>query len=81
MDDKTADKLLSRCPSEEYIREWTELVKKGKPAVEQKRDKSLLMFRIQGEWLALATEVFSKVTEKKFVHTLPQRTSKILLGV
>lgn len=43
--------------------------------------KSLLVFRIQNEWLALPSHCIKEVTPPSFVHRLPHTNNPILLGI
>lgn len=40
-----------------------------------------MIFRIRGEWLALAGSLFREVTEPGPIHTIPHRNNPILLGL
>lgn len=42
---------------------------------------SAVLFRIQGEWLALPTAVFQEVSEKRAMHSLPHRSAGTILGI
>ncbi len=72
--------LLNRPLSPEYRREWTEHFAREKQlAVPAKL--SVLVFRVQTEWLALPAEVFQEVAEYRLIHSLPQRRRGIVLGL
>jgi chemotaxis-related protein WspD len=42
---------------------------------------SAVLFRIEGEWLALPTAVFQEVSEKRAMHSLPHRSAGAILGI
>ena len=72
--------LLNRELPAGYRREWTEhfaLEKKvGKPG-----KISALLFRLSGEWLALPTQAFQEVAERRLIHSLPHRRQATVLGL
>jgi chemotaxis-related protein WspD len=72
--------LLDREVPEDYLREWTAHVAAKKDLSEQ-GTKSVVIFRIGVEWLALPTEVFHEIVESCKVHKLPQRRGGILGGL
>ena len=39
---------------------------------------SAILFRIQGEWLAMPTRIFQEATEPRTIHSVPHRRGKIL---
>ncbi|WP_230414344.1 chemotaxis protein CheW [Collimonas silvisoli] len=43
--------------------------------------RSLLLFRIGDEWLALPTALLEEITELRSVHRLPHRQNAIVLGI
>jgi chemotaxis-related protein WspD len=75
-----AAKLLDREIPADYLDDWTGIV-----ATEQTEDKaetkSVLVFRIGAEWLALSTSIFEEVTEPTRVHKLPHHRGAILKGL
>jgi len=73
-------KLLERDLPEGYKGEWSKVL------VEKKEEELLgtmavVIFRIQGEWLALPAETFAEVVEAGIIHTVPHRQKMALLGV
>ena len=80
--------LLERSPFENYRHEWTELFAQtgvGKhidsntlPTTET---LTVMIFRLQQEWLALAAQVFQETTPPSVVHTIPHRSNQILRGL
>jgi chemotaxis-related protein WspD len=75
-----AARLLDCDTSEGYLRERTEIVSAEKPIVEA-GTKSIVIFRIGSEWLALSTSTFQEVTEMRRVHKLPHHVDAILAGL
>lgn len=43
--------------------------------------RSVVVFRIGAEWLALATSVFREVAAVRTIHSLPQRRAGVVLGL
>lgn len=76
-----ADILLSRTPNPEYLHEWTGILQSDKGGAQERRDYSLLLFRIASEWFGLSTSVFNQVCEKKPIHSIPYRQNPMLLGL
>jgi chemotaxis-related protein WspD len=73
-------KLLDREAPAEYVSEWTTHVAAGKNAAEP-GTKSVVIFRIDKEWLALSTDVFQEVTDHGTIRTLPDRRWGIVRGL
>jgi len=77
---QAAHQLLDRPLPEEYRREWT--VHFGK---EEKRappaNLSAVVFRLQSEWLALPSQAFQEIAERRRIHSLPHRRQGIVLGL
>lgn len=72
--------LLDRAPPPEYRREWTEhFAREKKLAAPRKR--SVVVFCIGEEWLALPTPVFQEVAERRPIHSLPHRRHGVVLGL
>ncbi|MGA2052688.1 MAG: chemotaxis protein CheW [Opitutales bacterium] len=71
--------LLERPPPENYAREWEASLRVTEER--QGRASSVLLFRLGPEWLALPASVVGYVTEKRSVHRLPQRSSRVLSGI
>jgi chemotaxis-related protein WspD len=72
--------LLNRPPPVEYRREWTShvaLERQTRPPVKL----SAVLFRIQREWLALPTQLFQEVAERRPIHSLPHRRRGPVLGL
>jgi chemotaxis-related protein WspD len=72
--------VLDRPAPNEYLAEWTRHFAKPKQAKEAEIH-SAVIFRIGAEWLALATEVVSEVTNTRTIHSLPHRRSGVMIGL
>lgn len=51
------------------------------PTITSQKVFSVVIFRLQKEWLALKANIFKEVTDTSKIHTLPHRTNEILLGL
>lgn len=72
--------FFDRPPPEGYLEEWTErLAAPDDPAEPDVR--SLLIFRLGAEWLALPTADLAEVTSPQPIHSIPHRSSEALLGL
>lgn len=76
--------LLERTLPENYRQQWTELF------TEQRADTqtfsntaniTVVIFRLEREWLALATPVFQETISPTIIHSIPHRSNKILRGL
>jgi chemotaxis-related protein WspD len=75
-----AAKLLNRPLPPSYREEWTARI--AQPRASKKANgKSIVIFRIGTEWLALPTSVFIEVSEPRPIHSLPHRESALVRGV
>jgi chemotaxis-related protein WspD len=72
--------LLERDLPPEYIANWTEVLACKKDE-HLSGSLSLLIFRIEQEWLALPSILFAEVIEHAKIHSLPHRPNPALLGV
>ncbi len=75
-----AVRLLDRPLPANYLREW------GQHFAQEKRlsetgDASVILFRIQSQWLGLPTHCFQEVAEKRPLHSLPNRPGGVVLGL
>jgi chemotaxis-related protein WspD len=77
---KAGLQLLDRPLLPEYRRAWTEHFRQEK-ALAVPAQTSALLFRINAEWLALPTQAFQEVAERRLVHSLPNRRQGIVLGL
>ncbi|MFO7984671.1 MAG: chemotaxis protein CheW [Desulfatiglandaceae bacterium] len=72
--------LLERELPEAYKDEWGQVLvaKKGEVPT---GTVSLIIFRIEREWLALPAQLFAEIIEIQTLHTIPHRKSEVLMGV
>jgi chemotaxis-related protein WspD len=73
-------RLLDREVSEDYLREWTAHAASEKNVVEV-GTKSVVIFRLATEWLALPTGMFQEVAEHCTLRTLPHHRGGLLSGL
>lgn len=77
---RAAKAFLDRPAPEGYLAEWSqELASIVRPATS--RDQSVLIFRLNDEWLALPTSVVVEVTATRPVHRIPHRSNEVLVGM
>ena len=77
---RAARTFFDRRAPEGYLAEWSELL--GRPAhTTPAGESALLVFRIGGEWMALALSVVSEVTSLRPVHRVPHRTNQVFSGL
>ena len=50
-------------------------------ADERQASRSIFVFRVGGEWLALPTAVLDEVADLRAIHSLPHRRSGVVLGL
>ena len=72
--------LLNRQLTPEYRRERTLHFARQK-TVSVPGKMSAVIFRINNEWLALPTQAFQEIAERRLVHSLPHRRKGIVLGL
>src|SRR5436305_11616291 len=72
--------LLDRPLPTDYRREWTEHFA-GRKKTAAPAKISAVLFRLESEWLALATHAFQEVAERRRLHSLPHRRLGIVLGL
>ena len=73
-------RLLDREVTEEFLRESTAFVA-AKKDVTERGTKSVVVFRIGAEWLALPTEAVQEVSGRCTVRTMPDHRGGILRGL
>ncbi len=75
-------RLLDRDLPDTYRNEWAEVMA-GHKEEQLFKTLSVLVFRIEEEWLALKTSVFAEVISPRNlkVHSLPHRKNRSLTGV
>jgi chemotaxis-related protein WspD len=72
--------LLDREAPPGYSTEWTAHVAAEKKGVEP-GIKSVVIFRIDKEWLALSTDMFQEVIDQYTIRTLPDHRGGIVKGL
>jgi chemotaxis-related protein WspD len=72
--------LLDRDSPAAYLAEWTSHVAQPKRA-EDVATRSIVIFRIGSEWLALPTSVVMEIANLLPVHSLPHRQRGMVLGL
>lgn len=75
-----AVRLLDRPLSDNYRQEWTRHFSEERRLPEA-GNTSVILFRIQTEWLALPTHSFQEIAEQRPLHSLPNRPGGIVLGL
>jgi chemotaxis-related protein WspD len=84
---RAAAELLDRLQIDDVGGSWFEqtLARTQEQAEEPRQTaadmRSLLLFRIGEEWLALPTTLLEEITELRSVHRLPHRQNAIVLGI
>jgi len=83
--------FFDRPAPEGYLAEWTDwLATAAAPGEDPEDDASsairgevvsLLIFRLKGEWLAVASRAVAEVTTTRPVHRIPHRSNEILTGL
>ncbi|AFY42089.1 chemotaxis protein CheW [Nostoc sp. PCC 7107] len=82
--------LLERPTPEKYRHEWTQLLAESPTektshlptyALRTKETLTVVIFRLQQEWLALPAQVFKETTPPSVIHTLPHRQNQVLRGL
>lgn len=75
-----AVQFLDRPIMADYRREWTaHFAREKRIAVPAKT--STVIFRLGAEWLALPTQAFQEIAERRALHTLPHRRSGVVIGI
>lgn len=72
--------LIDRPLPPNYRREWTQHFAREKTTTDS-GTASVILFRIQNEWLAMPTHCFQEVAERRPIHSLPRRREPSLLGL
>jgi chemotaxis-related protein WspD len=72
--------LLDREPPPDYLSAWTTVIA-TEAAVRAPQTESVLLFRIQGEWLALPTHLFRELLDARMICRVPHRTDEVFLGL
>lgn len=77
---RTGLQLLNRSISPDYRREWTDRFAREKQLAAQ-TNASAVVFRIDSDWLALPTQIFQEIAERRQIHSLPHCRGSVLLGL
>ena len=75
-----AMQFLDRPIMPEYRREWTEHFAREK-RIATPAKTSAVIFRIGTEWLAMPTQAFQEIAERRALHSLPHRRSGVVIGI
>ncbi len=77
---ETARAFFDRPPPDDYLAEWARRL--AQPEVETAQDlRSVVIFRLQTEYLALGTTHLVEITDPHTVHSIPHRSNQVLLGL
>lgn len=82
--DAKSASLLDRPLPEGYREEWARHFaepERLKAAEEDTEQRTVVLFRVGEEWLALPAGLFHEVTEPRRYHTLPHRRDTMVLGI
>jgi chemotaxis-related protein WspD len=63
-----------------YTQEWTQHIAADKPAPPVET-LSVVIFRVDAEWLALPSAIFKEIAGDRLIHSLPHRRNGALLGM
>ena len=72
--------FFARRAPEGYLSEWADLLSRPIEATSAD-DSTFLVFRLGGEWMALALSVVAEVTEPRPVHKVPHRSNRVFTGI
>lgn len=75
-----AVQFLDRPITADYRREWTAHFAREK-RISTPAKTSAVIFRIGGEWLAMPTQAFQEIAERRALHSLPHRRSGVVIGI
>ncbi|MBC1237528.1 chemotaxis protein CheW [Nostoc sp. 2RC] len=75
--------LLERSIAENYRQEWTQLFAESRVSEQSSHTThmTVVIFRLQREWLALSAQVFKEMTLPSVIHTVPHRSNQIFRGL
>jgi chemotaxis-related protein WspD len=77
--------LLDRAPSSDYLADWTrhfaQAAERSSAPTQAGAARSVVIFRVGVEWLALPTSMFAEIAEPRVIHSLPHRRGGALLGI
>jgi chemotaxis-related protein WspD len=72
--------FLDRPIAPDYRREWTAHFAREK-RIATPAKTSAVIFRIGIEWLAMPTQAFQEIAERRALHSLPHRRSGVVIGI
>lgn len=75
-----AVQLLDVALPTDYLERWTQHVALDKLVVEADTH-SIVVFRVDAEWLALSTVVFKEIASLRAIHAIPHRRNGVVLGL
>lgn len=75
-----AVEFLDRPITPDYRREWTAHFAREK-RIATPAKTSAVIFRIGSEWLAMPTQAFQEIAERRALHSLPHRRSGVVIGI
>lgn len=74
------DVLFDRPPPTDYLAEWGRRLA-APPEIADEVLRSVVIFRLGDEWLAVRTGILVEVTHVHPIHSIPHRTGEVLLGL
>lgn len=80
-DRSAIDVLLNRSLPEGYAEEWLARVREAQAGDQGGDTISVLLFRLENDWLGLRVGYINEVTTSVPVHTVPHRTNEVMRGV
>ncbi len=78
--ESAAKGFFDRAAPAGYLKDWADQLAVS-PAETDGKHRSVLIFRLHNEWLALPTQVVVEVTSTRPVHVIPHRSSAVLVGM
>ena len=75
-----ARRFFSRPAPAGYLESWREILEQPEAAVDADA-RSVLVFRLGDEWLALPTSAVVEVTQPRPIHHVPHRSGTTLAGI
>lgn len=72
--------LFDKPIPQDYSSKWIETLK-AVPHEEKGFRLSVVIFRVQGEWLAMPSSSIKMITPPSFIHKIPYKTSELFRGV
>lgn len=72
--------LLNREAPQDYLEEWVAVLARERETA-SRDGKSVQVFRLLSEWLALPAHCWMEVIEARPVRQIPHRSSQVLLGL